>query len=108
MVLDSGPIIKRLFTTLVVSFGMTSSSASRVSDSLPVCSIERLPTPLSSTSLKPLTFLDSFVILPSSFVLPSGSWPLCLVADETCEEDEFPPPGDLDDEEVTEEMLPSL
>src|SRR5215217_2609181 len=61
MVLDSGPMIKRLFTTLVVSFGMMSSSASTVSDSLPVCSIERLPTPLSSTASKPLTFLDSCV-----------------------------------------------
>src|SRR5215213_11107894 len=101
MVLDSGPIIKRLFTTLVVSFGMTSFSASTVSDAPPVCSIERLPTPLNSTSSKPLTFLDSFSTLAGSFVLPLVSWPLCLAADETCEEDELPPPRDLDDEEVT-------
>src|SRR5215217_5928267 len=108
MVLDSGPIIKRLFTTLVVSFGMTAFSASTVSDSLPVCSIERLPTPLSSTSLKPLTFLDSFVTLEGSFVLPLDSWVLVLCEDVTCEEDELPFPVDLDDEDVTAEMLPSL
>src|SRR5829696_10420644 len=102
MVLGLAPMIKRLSTTLVVSFGMTSSSASMVSDSLPVCSIERLPTPLSSTSPKPLTFLDSFATLAGSFVLPLGFWPLCLAADETCEEDESPTPRDVDDEAVTE------
>src|SRR5215212_1299997 len=108
MVLDSGPRIKRLFTTLVVSFGMTSSSASTVSDSLPVCSIERLPTPLSSTSLNPLTFLDSCVSFAGSFGLPLDSWVFVLCEEVTCEVDELPPLLALDDEAVKVEMLPSL
>src|SRR5215216_6556388 len=99
-------MIKRLFTTLVVSLGRTSSSASTLSDSLPVCSIERLPTPCNSTSLKPLTFLDSFVTLPGSFVVSLGSWPLVPPEEITCEDDELPPLLDLEDEELTEEMLP--
>src|SRR5215211_6985330 len=106
MVLDSGPIIKRLFTTLVVSFGMTSSSASTVSDSLPVCSIERLPTPLSSTASKPLTFLDSCVSFAGLFVLPFALWVLVLCEEVTCEVEEVPP-LDLDAEDVAVEMLPS-
>src|SRR5215208_3898522 len=107
MVLDSGPRIKRLFTTLVVSFGMISSSASTVSDSLPVCSIERLSTPLSSTASKPLTFLDSCVSFAGSFGLPLDSWVLVFCEEVTCEVEEVPP-LDLDDEDVTVEMLPSL
>src|SRR5215217_9740663 len=100
MVLDSGPMIKRLFTTLVVSFGMMSSSASTVSDSLPVCSIERLPTPLSSTSSKSLTFLDSCLTLAGLFALLLDSWMLVPAEEVTCVEEELPLLLDLDDEEV--------
>src|SRR5215213_4721252 len=109
MVLNSEPMIKRSFTTLVVTFGMTSSCASTLSDSLPVCSIERLPTPLSSTSSKPLTSLDSLVTLAGSFVLGLGSsWRLDPAEEVTTEVDEFSPVLDLEDEELTEEMLPFL
>jgi uncharacterized membrane protein len=101
-------MIRRPFTILVLSFGMISFFASTVSDSLPVCSIERLPIPLSSTSLKPLTFLDSFVTLAGSFVLPSGPWVLVFAEEVTPEEDEPSAPLDLDDEDVTVEMLPCL
>src|SRR5215208_2344080 len=77
LVLRSGLMIKRLFSTSVLIFGRTSSSASTVSDSLPACSRERLPTPFSSTSLKPLTSLASLVTPPVSLDV------------SPCEEDEL-------------------
>src|SRR5919107_2443312 len=103
---DSGPSSKRLPTTLLSSFGRTSFSASIVSDSLPVCLIERSPIPRSSTSSKPPTSLDSFVLPVGSFFSPSSPWPP-VVVDVTCEEGEPPPLPDLEDEVVTDEILPS-
>src|SRR5215211_3901528 len=100
LVLGSGPITKRSFTTSVWIFGNTSSSASTVSDSLPVCRMERLPTPLNSTSSKPLTSLDSFATLPDPLVVPlvSSVPPEDDAAHEEVEDEE------VDDEEVEEEM----
>src|SRR3712207_4732401 len=103
MVLGSRPIIKRLFSTLVLILGRTPSSASTLSDSLPVCRIERLPTPCSSTSSKPLTFLDSLATSPGSLDLSSGPWPLVSAEEITCEKDELPCPPDPEDKEATEE-----
>src|SRR5215207_3224306 len=94
LVLRSGPMIKRLFSISVLIFGRTSSSASTVSDSLPVCSRERLPAPFSSTSSKPLTSLGSLVKL------------LVLLEVSPCEEDELPCLLEPADEETTEEILP--
>jgi hypothetical protein len=119
LVLGSGPMIKRLFTTSVLIFGRTSSSASTLNDSLPVCRIERVPIPLSSTSSKPLTFLVSLVTLPASFVVPMvSSVPpeedvtYEDVEDEDVEdedvEDEDVEDEDVEDEDVEEEMLPFL
>ena len=62
LVLASGPMIRRPFKILVLSFGMISLClfgrlfAARLLD-------REVANPLSSTSLKPLTFLDSFVTL---------------------------------------------
>src|SRR5215212_12248342 len=95
-VLGLGPMIRRLFTTSVLSFGRASSSASTLSDSLPVCSIERLPTPLSSTSSKPLTSLGSLLT------------PLVSLEASPCEEDKLPCLLEPADEETAEEILPFL
>src|SRR5215204_7622180 len=88
-------MIKRLFTTSVLTFGRTSSSASMVSDSVPVCWMERLPTPCSSTSSKPLALLDSLVtLLESSVVSLGSSWIVPAEEEVTCEEDELTCPLD--------------
>src|SRR5919202_3615004 len=64
LVLGSMPMVKRLSLTSVLIFGIMLSSASMVSDSLPVCWIDRSPMPSKATSVKPLTFLDSLTTLP--------------------------------------------
>src|ERR671933_39109 len=64
LVLGSIPMVKRLSLTSVLSFGIMLSSASMVSDSLPVCWIARSPMLSKATSVKPLTFLDSLTTLP--------------------------------------------
>src|ERR671921_1306297 len=90
--LGSGPIVKWLFSTSVLIFGRTSSSASTVRDSLSACCIERLPTPLSSTSSRPLTSLGSLLT------------PLVSLDASPCEEDELPCLLEPANEEREEEM----
>ena len=105
----SGDRIKRPFTTSVVIFERTLSSASTLSDSLPVCRMERLPTPLSSTSSKPFTSLDSLSTLPDPSIVPLvSSVPPEEETTTCCEEteDEEDEDEDTEDEEVEEEMLP--
>ena len=55
-------------TTVLVTLGKRLSSASIVSESVPVWSTVTSPKPVSSTAVKPLTLRDSLSTLPEPAV----------------------------------------